>query len=438
MKSNKDIETVDPNGQQKLLSNHPISKDLFGNKRRISRRARTVQSVSRCSTIPLSSPAGQLLLRTTKSTVTPEYINERLDRLERFCHAPLLNKTIPRPKYMENRNSAIAPYCTFKKPTEYNNHFYIFPRRQFSRKRRTENFRLLNSILLKRCRPMSVRLKKITGSDAKTKTISSKLNIKLKRDNSDGSNWKISSSSASEVIVDTIDLCTSDEEDTHTTSIQILPPPSIANNESDSVVSHYLSTIGLNGEKPQKTVSSASLMTPLTHCTHNNSIQIPQNQSFSSFKRFSLHLRDSDLDKKKNENVNSGNILANNVNETTNTEKTEKIEKTMNVVKPLMPSLYILSNYGSKSLTAIVSTPSKVNSSNIDNSNQSNVNWTKGNTASLLSTNGSSMWFNSVHQNEIHTDNANKTPNLILESKHNSHNSHAVHPKRIISIDLTS
>ncbi|GBP08090.1 hypothetical protein EVAR_101389_1 [Eumeta japonica] len=59
------------------------------------------------------------------------------------------------------------------------------------------------------------KIKKIADINTKLSPSSSgnKLNIKLTRDNSRSSNWKISSYPSNEIIVDTIDLCTSDEED---------------------------------------------------------------------------------------------------------------------------------------------------------------------------------------------------------------------------------
>lgn len=200
------------------ISSNTLKKEsqfmIIDKKKRISRRNRTVHLASRCPTIPLSSPAGQLLLRSTKTVLTSEYLIERLDRIERFCHAPLVSKITSRPKFFEKRNSTFAPHCTFKKPQEYSSHLYVFPRRQYSQKRRMENVLLINSTLLRRCRPISVRLKKIADINTKLSPSSSnKLNIKLTRDNSRSSNWKISSFPSNEIIVDTIDLCTSDEED---------------------------------------------------------------------------------------------------------------------------------------------------------------------------------------------------------------------------------
>lgn len=220
IQKNKDSETScngSPTENLKVDSRFKI----IDKKKRISRRNRAVHSVWRCPTIPLSSPAGQLLLRTTKTSITPEYLTERLDRIERFCQAPLLSKLTTRPKFLEKKQSTSTPHCSFKKPQDYSTHMYIFPRRQFSQKRRSENVLLINSNLLRRCKPISVRLKKI--NESRQNTPSTKLNIKLTRDNGRSSNWKISSCpSTAEIIVDTIDLCSSDEEE-HDNQISYRP-----------------------------------------------------------------------------------------------------------------------------------------------------------------------------------------------------------------------
>ncbi|XP_017470527.1 PREDICTED: uncharacterized protein LOC108362168 [Rhagoletis zephyria] len=204
----------EPTGASKDTKDEKNGFMIIDRNKRMPRRNRAVHSLTRCPTIPLSSPAGQLLLRTTKTAMTPEYLTERLERLERFCFAPLLSKSHTKPKYFEKKHTFTNTHCTFKKPQDYSSHVYVFPRRQFSQRRRTEDFLFLNSSLIRRCRPISVRLKKITDNDVKNRRSipNTKLNIKLTRDATRRSNWKISSPST-EIIVDTIDLCSSDEEE---------------------------------------------------------------------------------------------------------------------------------------------------------------------------------------------------------------------------------
>ncbi|XP_011186577.2 uncharacterized protein LOC105214705 [Zeugodacus cucurbitae] len=219
----------EPSSASKETKDEKSGFMIIDKNKRMPRRNRAVHSLARCATIPLSSPAGQLLLRTTKTAMTPEYLTERLDRLERFCFAPLLSKSQAKPKYFEKKQTSTNTHCTFKKPQEYSTHVYVFPRRQFSQRRRTESFLFLNSSLIRRCRPISVRLKKITDNEVKTRRSlpNTKLNIKLTRDATRRSNWKISSPST-EIIVDTIDLCSSDEEE-----CRISSSGSSSNNSSD-------------------------------------------------------------------------------------------------------------------------------------------------------------------------------------------------------------
>ncbi|KAH8287885.1 hypothetical protein KR018_006123 [Drosophila ironensis] len=183
------------------------------NRRLPSRRNRNVHSFNRCSFIPISSPAGQQLLKSTKQTISMEYVSERQERLDRFCYTPLITKSSNKQKIFEKKSNTTV-HCTFKKSHEHNFHIYSFPRRQFVKRRdTTENFLFLNSPLIKQCRPISVRLKKISDHmmEDSNPISNTKLNIRLTRHNSLNSHWRISPSS--EVVVDTIDLCSSDEED---------------------------------------------------------------------------------------------------------------------------------------------------------------------------------------------------------------------------------
>ncbi|XP_055386555.1 putative uncharacterized protein DDB_G0282133 isoform X2 [Condylostylus longicornis] len=232
--------------------------DYRDKKTKITRNNRTIYALARCPNIPFSSPAGQLLIRTFRSYINKEYLTERLDRLERFCATPVLQKSCPRPTkfFGRQRYSSIHSFnCTYKKPQEYSTHKYTFPRRQYYSQYRIDSLKFLNDLILKkRCRPITVRLRKITDNDIKRKRrssfsscssnsiINSDLNIKLIRDQSHGSpKWKITHHQENNsdqkgqqilqleqhelrkqqrqkhnaeklIIVDTIDLCSSDEE----------------------------------------------------------------------------------------------------------------------------------------------------------------------------------------------------------------------------------
>lgn len=213
------------NEKQKTYScSEEASTETTSRSRRLpSRRNRTVHSFSRCSFIPISSPAGQQLLKTTKQTISMEYISERQERLDRFCYTPLIVKSnTSRQKIFEKKSSSTNVHCTFKKSHEHNFHIYSFPRRQFVKRRdTTENFLFLNSPLIKQCRPISVRLKKISEQmvieEQSQAAANTKLNIRLTRHNSLNSHWRISPSS--EVVVDTIDLCSSEDDDDESTKV---------------------------------------------------------------------------------------------------------------------------------------------------------------------------------------------------------------------------
>ncbi|ALC39203.1 CG5694 [Drosophila busckii] len=200
------------------------------NRRFSARRNRAAPSLNRCSFIPISSPAGKKLVISLKQPITLEYISERQDRIDRFCYTPLILKANYKCKPFEKKFGQNV-HCTYKKSHEASQHIYAFPRRQFSQRRdTTQNFLFLNSPLIKQCRPISVRLKKLSDSVGEQYSVSnSKLNIRLTRDTSLNSQWRISPSS--EVVVDTIDLCSSDDDD------QIVSSPKKGNSEVISCIS---------------------------------------------------------------------------------------------------------------------------------------------------------------------------------------------------------
>jgi len=99
--------------KQKTYSFHEeTSTETTNRKRRLpSRRNRTVHSFSRCSFIPISSPAGQQLLKSTKQTISKEYVSERQERLDRFCYTPLIIKSNTRQKYFEKKSNTTV-HCS--------------------------------------------------------------------------------------------------------------------------------------------------------------------------------------------------------------------------------------------------------------------------------------------------------------------------------------
>lgn len=218
------------------LSSKPSNSRSHKRAHRGRTRGQTMAStLSRCPTIPISSPAGQFLAKKSKTAFTTDYLNERLDRLERFCAASPLVPGMPRPKFFDRRHNNGSVFISYRKPstssletseTAVYERIYKHPRRQFSTKKRDEDLFYLNELLWKQCRPLSVRLKKIDIDLANHKHLAQLsppaaaklLNIKLTRDARKSSKWKISPSNSAntsnaEIIVDTIDLCSSDEEE---------------------------------------------------------------------------------------------------------------------------------------------------------------------------------------------------------------------------------
>ena len=132
--------------------------------RRLPRKNRSTLTLGKCNTIPLSSPAGQFLIKSTRTVMSDDYQLERLDRLERFCHAPPLvvdddgevhypkwfNKTRPSVNVTFKRSGPKQPY-----------HQYKFPRRQFYSSSKESNFLFYNSLLIKRCKPFTINVERL-------------------------------------------------------------------------------------------------------------------------------------------------------------------------------------------------------------------------------------------------------------------------------------
>ncbi|XP_063989455.1 uncharacterized protein LOC135168823 isoform X2 [Diachasmimorpha longicaudata] len=80
-------------------SSNPPSPTIHCEPVRGTRRMRTAVNLTRCPTIPLSSPAGMIMLKKSK-TMTESIQQERLERVERHLHAPSLNR-FNRPKWLD-------------------------------------------------------------------------------------------------------------------------------------------------------------------------------------------------------------------------------------------------------------------------------------------------------------------------------------------------
>lgn len=188
--------------------------------RRLPRRTRGVVTLSKCTSIPLSSPCGQFLLKSIKTVMSADYRMERLERLERFCFAPALIKdgtvVMNRPKWMNRSRIHTNVAISFKRgsdePDDY--HSYKFPRRQVSTACRTRNFLFYNKLLLNKCKPCAIKLERLTAQGIENRNI----NIRLKKLNitrlSASTGISEENPEARHVVVDCIDLCSSDEEET--------------------------------------------------------------------------------------------------------------------------------------------------------------------------------------------------------------------------------
>lgn len=194
--------------------------------RRLPRRSRAVMGLSKCPTIAISSPAGKQLLKSSKTVMSNEYLMERLDRSERFCHAPALSVNSNgcalnsnRPKFLDKKFSYGNISISFKRPPDYHYHYYKFPRRQFSQRSREEAFLSLNAFELKQCSPVSINVKKLTNDDIvaydlKRKQEKLRKCITISKQNNNVPAVLTQSNVVrSTKVVDFIDLCSSEDDE---------------------------------------------------------------------------------------------------------------------------------------------------------------------------------------------------------------------------------
>uniref|UniRef100_A0A182QZK7 Nuclear respiratory factor 1 NLS/DNA-binding dimerisation domain-containing protein n=1 Tax=Anopheles farauti TaxID=69004 RepID=A0A182QZK7_9DIPT len=228
------------------MENGPMENSAGGKHRRFPRRARQVVTLSKCTQIPLASPLGQFMLKSSKLNATPDYVFERYERMERFCLAPPLppgaghllrqmgihgggshealsahDRRLPKwllSKSKSGTGSNGFP-LTFKRTAddalEASNHQYKFPRRQFSNRHRMENFMFFNKLLLQRCHPCRVELKRLTSAEVRELSVlpgierqqrEAELAAHLERQ-------RRKELADSAMIIDSINLCSSDDDD---------------------------------------------------------------------------------------------------------------------------------------------------------------------------------------------------------------------------------
>ncbi|XP_068150499.1 uncharacterized protein ova [Drosophila tropicalis] len=414
-------KSTDPNlptkhTQKPNFLNEELVKDTSSKNRRMSsRRNRNVHSFNRCSFIPVSSPAGQQLLKSTKQPISLEYVLERFERLDRFCYTPLVVKSSCKQKPFEKKSNLSNVHCTFKKSHEHNLHIYSFPRRQFAQRRdTTQNFLFLNSPLIKQCRPISVRLKKISdnATGEPIPITNTKLNIRLTRDTSLNSHWRISPSS--EVIVDTIDLCSSDDEEQTT----IASTPQVINSDGLTIIS-----VSHKSKKAKRTTSCDDNAEPESTSIRQ---QICKNITTST-------------------SISPDDPLAAQSSCSTLSLSDD------NSIKPLQQSVYIFSNYKTNSVFNRCAVDTKTNVSVVRALNTTNT-FTSESSAQPkehnqenCSSSSSSMpkkliavtdWYAHHHTTNSDKGSINQTDNIAFE------NISVVQPfnstGRIISIDLTT
>lgn len=197
------------NNNNNLSINNNAIKDIPSTAdkkvKQVPRRSHMTLTLSKCPTIPFSSPAGQHLIKTTAGLITTDYHLERIERVERSCSAPILGYDgTNRPKFLDKKITTNVPVTYRKSSAPYR--YYSFPRRQFSQKSRKEAIAMLQSILLKEshCRTVRVPLKRLTDADIE------KLMNDVRSSCVDSPPAKIARRTK---VIDFIDLCTSDEEE---------------------------------------------------------------------------------------------------------------------------------------------------------------------------------------------------------------------------------
>lgn len=194
--------------------------------RRLPRRTRGIVTLSKCTSIPLSSPCGQFLLKSSKTLMSLDYQMERLERLERFCYAPALIKDgtviTNRPRWLNTSRLSSNVSVSYKRGYEELAHYrsYKFPRRQLSSVCKVRNFQFYNKLLINKCKPCAVKLQRLTAEEIENRNIDIRLqHLSLSRN--PASSTKASSGGQSKslhVVVDCIDLCSSDEDEPKTVS----------------------------------------------------------------------------------------------------------------------------------------------------------------------------------------------------------------------------
>lgn len=213
------LKTNEANMEASGNTNVNIFEDSTGKLRRITRRTRGTITLSKCTSIPLSSPCGQFLLKSIKTIMSKDYQIERLERIERFCYAPPLTKegtiVTNRPKWMLKNKINANVLISHKRGLEDQDvcHDYKFPRRQLSKKCKRRNFHFYNKLLLKKCKPCAIILERLTVQDIENRNFNNRLEKVIRSQQTVSANALKINTSKEHIIIDCIDLCSSDEEE---------------------------------------------------------------------------------------------------------------------------------------------------------------------------------------------------------------------------------
>lgn len=238
----QNFSLVNPNlplpNQMKSPIKKYIEQPSSGAKRRMPRCSQIVLS----SNVPFSSPAGQQLLKLSKSHLARSYILEKLERTERYCCAPPLTGN--------NQNNWMKPIkynripVTYRRPQEQTYRWYNFPRRQHRQHWHRQAFLNLNINEMKMCKPVTVKVAKLSLKDIET--FNSQNRCEEVPTNDDGETSTTLNDQLP--IVDVIDLCSDDDSD----------------EGSSYVHGHYdNSSVSQTALTPASTISPSSFIEPL-------------------------------------------------------------------------------------------------------------------------------------------------------------------------------
>ncbi|KAJ6648312.1 hypothetical protein Bhyg_03540 [Pseudolycoriella hygida] len=199
-----------PNQMKTPMKKSSIEQSTSGTNRRKPRCSQIVLS----SNIPFSSPAGQQLIKLSKSCLSEGYSLEKMGRYERYCSAPPLSDETSTNSWPIKPIKYTRVPVTYRRPQDQTYRWYKFPRRQLNhRSWYRQAFLNLNINELKLCKPVTVKLKKMTSSDIEA--FHSALRHKSMMENVGGPNVSFDDKSN---IVDVIDLCSDDEDSQYSTN----------------------------------------------------------------------------------------------------------------------------------------------------------------------------------------------------------------------------